>query len=148
MTALDGMAADDVIARLGLEPHPEGGHYKEIFRHVAQDGGRGWVTSIYFLLKSGEISQRHRVTDAVEIWCWHAGQPLALTIDAAGADSQTHVLGMDLQNGQRPQVVVPAGAWQAARPLKDAKLDGWTLVGCQVAPAFEFSSFELAATDV
>lgn len=138
------MTADEIIAALGLAPHPEGGHFKEIYRHTPPDGGRGDVTTIYFLLKADERSHWHRVADGVEIWCWHAGAPLELLIQAEGGPRERHVLGMDLQAGQRPQAVVPANAWQAARPLDGAAADSWTLVGCQVAPAFEFSSFELA----
>ena len=138
------LSADDVIATLGLEPHPEGGHFREIHRHQSGDGSRGWVTSIYFLLKTGERSHWHRVSDGDEVWCFHAGQPLELAIHAAGGARETHVLGMEIHAGQRPQAVVPAGAWQAARPLHGGAPGGWTLVGCQVAPAFEFSSFELA----
>lgn len=143
----EGMTAADVIATLGLEPHPEGGHFKEIHRHVPADGGRGWVTSIYFLLKTGERSHWHRVADGDEVWCFHAGQPLELAVHQDGGARETHVLGTDLHAGQRPQAVVPAGAWQAARPLNGGVLGGWTLVGCQVAPAFAFSSFELAPPD-
>lgn len=139
MDSFHGLSADQVIERLGLEPHPEGGYFKEVHRHQNADGSRGAVTSIYFLLKAGQRSHWHRVTDAEEIWCWHAGAPLELLIQAEGQTRETHVLGMDLENGQRPQAVVPVDAWQAAKPLGD-----WCLVGCQVAPAFEFSSFVLA----
>jgi len=134
-----GLTADEVIEILDLAPHPEGGHFKEIHRHVSVDGERGAVTTIYFLLKAGERSHWHRVTDAEEIWCWHAGAALELLIHAEGGLRESHILGMDLNAGQRPQTVVPINGWQAARPLGD-----WTLVGCQVAPAFEFTSFELA----
>jgi len=139
-----GLDAQGVIEALGLAPHPEGGHYREVYRHAAPGGGRGWVTSIYFLLKADEVSCWHRVADAAEIWCWHAGAPLELSVHAEGGARQTHVLGMDIGRGQRPQAVVPANAWQAARPLADAPPDSWTLVGCQVAPAFVFESFVLA----
>lgn len=134
-----GFTADTVIASLGLAPHPEGGHFKEIHRHVSADGGRGAVTSIYFLLKAGERSHWHRVVDGEEIWCWHAGAALELLIHPQDGARETHILGMDLNAGQRPQAVVPVNGWQAARSLGD-----WTLVGCQVAPAFDFASFELA----
>ncbi|HEY9080223.1 cupin domain-containing protein [Magnetovibrio sp.] len=137
--AFHGLTADEVIEILDLAPHPEGGHFKEIHRHDPGDGTRGAVTSIYFLLKAGESSHWHRVLDAEEIWCWHAGAALELQIHPAGGSRRTHILGLDLRAGQRPQAVVPINGWQAARALGD-----WTLVGCQVAPAFEFSSFELA----
>lgn len=146
------LSAAEVIATLDLAPHPEGGHFKEIHRHVpnadgADDGGRGWVTSIYFLLKTGERSHWHRVHDGDEVWCFHAGQPLELAIHPEGGARETHILGLELEMGHRPQAVVPANAWQAARPLHGGAEGGWTLVGCQVAPAFEFSSFELAPPD-
>jgi len=139
MDAFHGLSADQVIATLGLEPHPEGGHFKEIHRHQNPDGSRGAVTSIYFLLKAGERSHWHRVTDADEIWCWHAGAALELLIQTDGGPRETHILGMDLSASQRPQAVVATNDWQAARTLGD-----WTLVGCQVAPAFDFASFVLA----
>lgn len=142
MSALKGLSANDVIATLGLLPHPEGGHFKEVYRAPSGPGERGAVTTIYFLLKAGERSHWHRVKDAVEIWCWHAGAPLELSIQADGGSRQTHILGLDLMVGQRPQAIVPINAWQAAKALGD-----WTLVGCQVAPAFDFASFELAAPD-
>lgn len=131
------LAAEEVVALLGLAPHPEGGHFRETFRDVAPDGGRGASTAIYFLLKAGERSHWHRV-DAVEIWHWHAGAPLSLRIaDASGR--REVVLGGNLAAGERPQAVVPAHAWQAAESR-----GAWTLVGCTVAPAFDFSGFELA----
>jgi uncharacterized protein len=129
--------ADDIIARLGLQPHPEGGHYRETFRDAAPDGGRAASTAIYFLLKRGERSHWHRV-DAVEIWHYHAGAPLRLDI-ADGDKRESIVLGPSLGTGERPQGIVPMHAWQAAESLGD-----WTLVGCTVAPGFEFAGFELA----
>ncbi len=135
------MQADAVIAELGLAAHPEGGHYRETYRHRPDGGGRGACTAIYYLLKAGEISRWHRV-DAVEIWHWYAGAPLVLTISENGQDTQARHLGPELAAGQRPQAVVPAGAWQTAESL-----GAWTLVGCTVAPAFEFSGFELAPED-
>lgn len=135
--ASDGLTAEAVIALLGLAPHPEGGHFRETFRDAPPDGGRGASTAIYFLLKAGERSHWHRV-DAAEVWHWHAGAPLLLEIaDAAGRRSLT--LGPDLAAGARPQGVVPPLAWQAAQSL-----GAWTLVGCTVAPAFDFAGFELA----
>lgn len=131
--------AADVIAVLGLAPHPEGGFYRETFRdHLCDADGRAASTAIYFLLPAGAVSRWHRV-DAAEVWHWHAGAALALSIaDAAG--SRTLVtLGTDFANGQQPQGVVPAHHWQQAESL-----GAWTLVGCTVAPGFEFSGFELA----
>jgi len=132
------LSADDVIRLLELRPHPEGGHYRETFRDPRRDGdGRALSTAIYFLLAAGEHSHWHRI-DAAEIWHWHAGAPLSLHI--AGENGVATVrLGADLSAGERPQAVVAAGAWQAAECL-----GAWTLVGCTVAPGFDFRRFELA----
>jgi uncharacterized protein len=133
------LSAADVICLLGLKPHPEGGHFRETFRDERADGGRAASTAIYFLLAAGEASHWHRV-DAVEVWHWHAGAPLELAI-AAPDNAPTRIrLGNDLAGGERPQAVVPAGHWQSARSL-----GAWTLVGCTVAPGFDFAGFELAA---
>jgi predicted cupin superfamily sugar epimerase len=131
------MKAEDVIRLLDLRPHPEGGHFRETFRDVRLSEGRSVSTAIYFLLARGERSHWHCV-DAAEIWHWHAGAPLMLHI-AAQDEIGVLRLGADLAAGERPQAVVPAGAWQSAESLGD-----WTLVGCTVAPGFEFSGFELA----
>jgi hypothetical protein len=131
--------ADRLIAELGLKPHPEGGHYRETFRDKAGEGGRAFSTAIYFLLKRGEESKWHRI-DAVEIWHWYAGAPLEIAT-AASPDGarETQILGPGILSGQRPQFVVPADVWQSAKTLGD-----YTLVGCTVAPGFEFVKFELA----
>ncbi|MFZ9632430.1 MAG: cupin domain-containing protein, partial [Alphaproteobacteria bacterium] len=99
-----------------MKPHPEGGHYVETFRHAAPDGGRGAMTAIYFLLAAGEVSRWHRV-DAAEIWHWYAGAPLVLTTSPDGHDAEARWLGPDIAAGQRPQLVVQAGHWQAAESL-------------------------------
>ena len=131
-------SAADVIRLLDLKPHPEGGHFREIFRDArAVAGGRAASTAIYFLLARGERSRWHWV-DAVEVWHFYAGTPLVLRIVAEGGVTEIH-LGADLGAGERPQAVVPAGAWQAAESRGD-----WTLVGCTVAPGFDFTGFELA----
>jgi hypothetical protein len=124
--------ADDLIKRLGLEPHPEGGYFRETFRDETR-GGRACSTAILFLLKAGEVSRWHRV-DAAEVWHFHRGAPLELKIGMS-----VTLLGADIAAGEFPQAVVPAGQWQAARSLGD-----YTLVGCTVAPGFEFSGFEMA----
>jgi hypothetical protein len=126
-----------IIDLLGLRPHPEGGHYVEIFRESSS--ARGACTAIYYLLQAGEVSAWHRVRDATEIWHWYAGAALVLTISPNGHDATAYQLGTDLEAGQRPQLVVPANAWQTAESL-----GRWTLVGCTVAPGFEFDSFEIA----
>jgi predicted cupin superfamily sugar epimerase len=130
--------ASDIIARLGLKPHPEGGHYCETFRDSRCDaGGRACSTAIYFLLARGERSHWHRI-DAVEIWHYYAGSALTLQI---ADDTGQHVvrLGPDFAADEQPQALVPAQAWQAAESTGD-----WTLVGCTVAPGFDFAKFEMA----
>ena len=123
--------ADRLIQLLGLRPHPEGGHFRETYREGNE--GRAHSTAIYFLLRAGEASRWHRV-DAAEVWHFYRGAPLELKIG-----KQVHVLGANIDEAQVPQLVVPPGAWQAARSLGE-----YTLVGCTVAPGFEFSKFELA----
>jgi predicted cupin superfamily sugar epimerase len=132
------LSAADVIRLLGLKPHPEGGHFREMFcdPHRVQDE-RAASTAIYYLLAGGERSHWHRV-DAAEVWHFYAGDSLSLQI-AEGGRTASHVLGIDLAAGARPQLVVPKGAWQAAQSL-----GAWTLVGCTVAPGFEFAGFEMA----
>jgi uncharacterized protein len=134
------LTAAEVIRLLDLKPHPEGGHFRETFRDAPSQAGvaRAASTAIYFLLARGERSHWHRV-DAAEIWHWHAGAPLELNIAGAAGHRERLRLGSDLAAGERPQGIVPAHAWQAARSLGD-----WTLVGCTVAPGFEFAKFELA----
>ena len=131
-------SAADIIARLELKPHPEGGHFRETFRDVRVDAnGRSLSTAIHFLLARGERARWHRI-DAVEIWHYYAGDALSLQI----ADDRGHRsvrLGPDLAAGEVPQAVVPAKAWQAAESTGD-----WTLVGCTVAPGFDFATFEIA----
>ncbi len=138
----DAMAdADAIVEALGLVPHPEGGRYAEVWRagpHRPGDGARGTASTIYFLLRHGELSAWHRV-DATEIWSYHAGDSLELSISPDGRTVERHLLGVDVVAGSRPQAVVPAGAWQRARTL-----GAWTLVGCVVSPAFTFEGFELA----
>ena len=139
MATGDPLPAEEVIRLLGLAPHPEGGFYRETFRAAAADGRRGASTAIYYLLRRGEVSAWHRV-DADEVWHHYAGAPLELLLSADGRQRSDVHLGSDLAAGERPQAVVPAGVWQSARSLGD-----WTLVGCTVAPAFDFAGFEMAA---
>ena len=134
------MGAEDVIEALGMRAHPEGGWYAETWRANAPEGVRPHGSAIVYLLAAGERSHWHRV-DADEIWQYSAGDLLELQVWAEGEAAVTvHRLGGDLAGGHAVQVVVPAGTWQAARPL-----GAWTLVGCIVTPAFEFAGFELAA---
>ena len=132
-------SAAELVRLHNLRPHPEGGWFRETFRDAATDSsGRSRSTAIYFLLEAHERSARHRV-DASEVWHHYAGASLELTIEHDGQVDRI-VLGDRIADGQRPQAVVPAGAWQWARPL-----GGWVLVGCTVAPAFELDGFELEA---
>ena len=134
--------AAEIISRLGLEPHPEGGHYRETFRDsVTLASGRAASTAIYFLLQRGEISRWHRV-DAAEVWHWHAGAPLLLSIARSASARRDVTLGGDVMADQSPQAVVEAGCWQQARSLGD-----WTLAGCTVAPGFSFAGFEIDSGD-
>lgn len=131
------MTADDIIAHLGLAPHPEGGHFRQTW--VAENAGRPSGTCIYFLLKAGEASHWHRV-DAVEIWLYHAGAPLILSMaETEVGPAKDHLLTPDLTKGA-PQIIVPENHWQAARSTGD-----FTLVSCTVSPGFQFEGFTLAA---
>ena len=132
------MTADDMIVQLGLQPHPEGGYYRETWRGP-EVAGRACGTSIFFLLKKGERSRWHRV-DATEIWHFYAGSPLRLGIAPSDEITPTwHRLGPNLHAGETPQIAVPPHAWQAAESTGD-----FTLVGCTVSPGFEFSGFVMA----
>ncbi|MEL7486976.1 MAG: cupin domain-containing protein [Pseudomonadota bacterium] len=133
--------AKDIIAELDLAPHPEGGWYRETFRDAAPEGARAASTAIYYLLEAGDVSAWRRV-DAAEVWHFYAGDPLVLTISENGHDARSVILGLDFATGARPQRVVPPGAWQTAETL-----GRWTLVGCTVAPGFEYGRFELAPPD-
>src|SRR3954467_14333674 len=124
--------ADRLIAQLAMQPHPEGGHYRETFRDLRGEG-RPISTAILFLLRRGEVSRWHRI-DAAELWHFYRGAPLELMIGQA-----RHVLGPNIETGESPQILVPKSAWQMAQSLGD-----YTLVGCTVAPGFEFAGFEMA----
>ncbi|WP_299817981.1 cupin domain-containing protein [uncultured Roseibium sp.] len=133
------LTAEQIVALLQMQPHPEGGFYAETFRdEVSDENGRAASTLIYFLLPEGVLSRWHKV-DAVETWHWYAGAPLELSISTDGRAKQVLAVGNDLAAGQRPQGVVPRDAWQQARSL-----GSWTLVGCTVAPGFQFEGFEMA----
>lgn len=130
--------ADQLISALGLSPHPEGGFYRETFRDsAAGTGGRAVSTAILFLLRSGEVSVWHRV-DAAEVWHYYRGASLELTTWSGHGPPTAVRLGPAIEIGETPQSVVPAGVWQMARSL-----GSYTLVGCTVAPGFQFSGFEL-----
>ncbi|QFT59751.1 hypothetical protein FIU94_13035 [Sulfitobacter sp. THAF37] len=130
------MRADDIIKQLNLAPHPEGGHFRQTW--VAENAGRPTGTCIYFLLKAGEHSHWHRV-DATEIWLYHAGAPLILSLSETDTGpAEDHLLTPDLAQGA-PQIIVPENHWQAARSTGD-----YTLVSCTVSPGFTFDGFTLA----
>ncbi|HEX7775310.1 MAG TPA: cupin domain-containing protein [Parvibaculum sp.] len=133
--------ADQIIRLLDLAPHPEGGWFRETFRDKPDAQGRARGTAIFYLLKAGERSHWHRV-DAAETWHWYAGGALDLSLSPDGSLLEVHRLGPDLAAGQRPQITVPPHHWQAA-----VSAGAFTLVGCTVAPGFEFSGFEMAAKD-
>lgn len=133
--------ADRIIAALTLAPHPEGGWYRETWSGpgIGPGADRPSGTAIYFLLKAGERSHWHRV-DADEIWLYHAGAPVILSLSETDAGPARAVrVGPDVLAGHRPQAVVPAGWWQAA-----ASAGAWSLVSCTVSPGFRFAGFELA----
>jgi predicted cupin superfamily sugar epimerase len=143
MHAKPKLTAADVIRLLDLKPHPEGGHFRETIRDLhASPDSRAHSTGIYFLLAAGERSHWHKV-DAMEVWHYYAGAALTLEIavDTNGPIERIK-LGPDLAAGERPQAAVPAHSWQATESQGD-----WTLVGCTVAPGFDFAGFELAPPD-
>ena len=136
------LSAAEVVRLLDLAPHPEGGFYRETFRDEAGGAtGRAASTAIYYLLRAGDVSEWHRV-DAAEAWHFYAGAPLVITVSPNGHDAEARHLGQALAAGQRPQIVVPAGWWQSA-----TSLGAWTLVGCTVAPGFDFAGFDLAPSN-
>ena len=129
-----------LIDRLGLAPHPEGGWYRETWRGAPGADGRAVGTAIHFLLEAGQRSHWHRV-DAEELWLWHAGSALDLSLAAGDDDAPAlHRLGPDILAGEAPQLRVPAHHWQAAHAAR-----GWALVSCLVVPGFDFAGFTLAA---
>lgn len=135
------LTPEEIIRELSMQPHPEGGWYAQTFRDT-NGGERGHSTAIYYLLARGERSHWHRVHDAAEVWHYYAGAPLALHRSGDGRHSETLKLGTDIAGGERPQAIIPANWWQSAETLGD-----YTLVGCTVAPGFEFSKFEMAPPD-
>lgn len=138
--------ASQLIHELGLQPHPEGGFYRETFRsttRVVADHrpARNALTTIYFLLAAGSFSAWHRV-GSDEVWHWHEGEPLELLLASPDfAAGQRRVLG-PVDGSVEPVVTVPAGWWQAARPL-----GAYALCGCTVAPGFEFEDFSFLRDD-
>jgi len=132
--------ASQIIERLKLSPHPEGGWYRQTW--LAEGEGRPTGSAIYYLLEAGQRSHWHWI-DSTEIWHFHAGAALVLSTAATDAGPVVEtVLGPDILNGQQAQVIVPIGHWQSARSAGD-----WTLMGCTVSPAFSFDGFHLAPED-
>jgi predicted cupin superfamily sugar epimerase len=134
---MEGMTAKEVKAVLDLQPHPEGGFFTETFRDPT-----GVSTAIYYLLEAQSRSHWHRVHRSTEIWHHYAGGPLTLKLSGDGHSVEQHLLGKNLVSDERPQIIVPAGSWQSAESGSR-----WTLVGCTVAPGFEFENFEMAPPD-
>jgi predicted cupin superfamily sugar epimerase len=138
---MPALSAADIVRLLDLKPHPEGGNFRQTFQDTRRTDDRAVSTAIYFLLARGERSHWHRV-DATEIWHYYAGAALVLELATAAGAVERLTLGPDLAAGERPQAAVPAHTWQAAQSTGE-----WTLVGCTVAPGFEFAGFELAPAD-
>jgi len=137
------MSAAELIERLGLAPHPEGGWYRETWRASAEGSMRSAATAVHYLLEAGQRGHWHRV-DATEIWLFHAGDPLRLSLAESDAGPvHSLVLGNDVLAGHAPQHVIPPGLWQAAEPTPVGQA-GWSLISCIVVPGFEFSGFQLA----
>jgi len=135
---------EELVERLELAPHPEGGWYRETWRGEPGPDGRAVGTAIYFAVSSSSPSRLHRV-DAVEAFHWYAGDAVEqLVVESTGA-ADVRAIGPDVTNGERPQAIVPAGAWQG---LHVPAAGGWALLGCTVAPGFEFDGFELAGPEV
>ncbi len=135
-------SASDIVETFRLEPHPEGGWYRQTWIADANGDERPAGTAIYYLLEAGQRSHWHRV-DAVEIWHWYAGAPLLLQI-SDGERTERHTLDGKAPAAYPPQAIVPKDHWQSAEPLCTDLTPGWTLVGCTVSPAFRFEGFEMA----
>ena len=137
------MTADELIRTLDLAPHPEGGWYRETWRSSAKPGERPAATAVYYVLQPGEPSRWNRI-DADEMWLWHAGDPIDLSMaETDRGPIRTVRLGGRIESGEQPQVIIPAGQWQSAAPAEGGEA-GYTFLSCIVAPAFEFDRYELA----
>lgn len=145
--ALMTNTASPLVQLLGLEPHIEGGWFRETWKTTGSTtppgygGPRAYATGIYFLLHPGESSRRHRVRSD-ELWLWHRGGPLHLHLggtDEKPSEATTLTLGPSVESGEQPQLLVPANTWQSAQPAGDEPV----LVTCIVAPGFHYEDFEL-----
>ncbi len=144
---------EQIIEQLDLQPHPEGGYYKEIYRSEGlikndslpdtMEGERNYATGIYFLLPSGKFSAFHRIKQD-ETWHYYKGSAICLHIISPEGEYTTQIVGNDILKGEQPQYVVKAGDWFAATVVDE---DTYSLVGCTVAPGFDFVDFELARKD-
>ncbi|MDD3080071.1 MAG: cupin domain-containing protein [Paludibacter sp.] len=142
------MTVENIKLKLDLQPHPEGGWYKETYRSAEtlltpEGNERNVSTAIYFLLENEDISHFHRIKSD-EIWHFHAGAAIDIFI-IENNELKIMKLGNDLLAGEKPQIIVPANSWFAAQ-LHDAK--GYGLVSCTVAPGFDFNDFELATKEI
>lgn len=131
--------SDELREAYGLTPHPEGGAFAEVYASAAQTEGRGCAGSIYFLLSGAEISHLHEI-DCEEVWYYHEGCGLKLTLVDGAGNVETALLGGDLRRGQRHMLVVPRGVWFASENIDK---DGYTLVSCATAPRFRYEGFRL-----
>jgi len=140
---------ETIIKTLGLSPHPEGGYFKETYRSTgliktdslnnAYNGSRNYGTCIYFLLTSGNFSALHRIKQD-EIWHYYDGACIRLHVINEQGEYANHLIGKDIANGERPQLVVPGGCWFGAEVVGE---DSYSLVGCTVSPGFSFDDFEM-----
>ena len=136
---MENFSAESIIELLKLEVHPEGGFYRQTFKDTdSGSNGRSLSSVIYYLLKFDQVSHWHRV-DATEVWFWHSGAPMVITISPNGCDAEALHLGANIQANQKPHVIVKKNYWQSAVSLGE-----WSLVSCMVSPAFEFNGFEMA----
>lgn len=141
---------DKIIERLQLKPHPEGGFFKETYRSVGEIeqnslgsafwGNRNYSTAIYFLLTSEMFSAFHRIRQD-EVWHFYDGSPICLHVISPEGEYSETIIGKDIENGEHPQFVVPAGYWFASHVKNE---NDYSLVGCTVSPGFDFKDFELA----
>jgi hypothetical protein len=142
------------VEYLGLEPHPEGGYFRETYRAAGsipnsalpgnfRGGDRNYSTAIYFLLQSGQISALHRI-QSDEVWHFYTGSGLTVVVISEDGSRQDLQLGSDLTQGQQFQAWVPAGVWFGAFLTV---LDSYALVGCTVAPGFDFRDFDMGQRD-